>query len=84
MILDIPDEVLSKVVADGDDAWLDELPLVVESLARDWSLTMGATLRGGHAAFVVEARLSDGTWSETSTNEPPEWSIALLTISVNA
>ena len=61
MILDIPDEVLSKVVADGDDAWLDELPLVVESLARDWSLTMGATLRGGHAAFVVEARLSDGT-----------------------
>jgi len=42
-------------------ARLDELPSVVESLARDWSLTIGATLRGGHAALVVEATLGDGT-----------------------
>jgi streptomycin 6-kinase len=59
--LDVPDEVRSKVVADGNAAWLDELPSVVESLAQDWSLTIGATLRGGHAALVVEAALADGT-----------------------
>jgi streptomycin 6-kinase len=59
--LDVPDEVRNKVVADGNAAWLDELPSIVESLALDWSLTMGATLRGGHAAFVVEATRADGT-----------------------
>src|SRR3954451_16745485 len=61
VMLDIPDEVWNKVIADGNAAWLDELPSVVESLAQQWSLTIGATLRGGHAAFVVEATLADGT-----------------------
>src|SRR5689334_3369034 len=59
--LDVPDEVRNKVVADGNAAWLDELPSIVESLTRDWSLTIGVTMRGGHAAFVVEAALADGT-----------------------
>ena len=60
-MLDIPDEVRNKVIAEGNAAWLDELSSVVESLAQDWSLSIGATLRGGHAAFVVEATLADGT-----------------------
>jgi len=60
-MLDIPDEVRNKVIADGNAAWLDELPSVVESLAQEWSLTIGATLRGGHAALVVEAMLAEGT-----------------------
>jgi streptomycin 6-kinase len=60
-MLDVPDEVRNKVIADGNTAWLDELPSVVESLSRDWSLTIGGTLRGGHAALVVEATLADGT-----------------------
>jgi streptomycin 6-kinase len=59
--LDIPDEVRNKVIAEGNAAWLDELPSVVESLQQDWSLSIGATLRGGHAAFVVGATLADGT-----------------------
>jgi streptomycin 6-kinase len=59
--LDVPDEVRRKVVADGDAAWLDDLPSVVESLVQGWSLTIGATFHGGHAAFVVEATLTDGT-----------------------
>jgi Aminoglycoside/hydroxyurea antibiotic resistance kinase len=59
--LDVPDEIRRKVVADGNAAWLDELPSVVESLVQDWSLTIGGTFRGGHAAFVVEATLADGT-----------------------
>jgi streptomycin 6-kinase len=60
-MLDIPDEVRNKVIADGNAAWLDELPSVVASLAQEWSLTIGATLRGGHAALVAEATLADGT-----------------------
>ena len=60
-MIDIPDEVRNKVIADGNAAWLDELPSVVESLAQEWSLTIGASLRGGHAALVVEATLDDGT-----------------------
>jgi streptomycin 6-kinase len=59
--LDVPDEVRNKVVADGNAAWLNELTSVVETLAQDWSLTIGATLRGGHAALVVEASLANGT-----------------------
>ncbi|HET9650369.1 MAG TPA: aminoglycoside phosphotransferase family protein, partial [Microlunatus sp.] len=58
-MLDLPDEVRNKVIADGNAAWLDELPSVVESLAQEWSLTIGDTLRGGHAALVVEAMLAD-------------------------
>lgn len=61
MTIDVPDEVRNKVVADGNAAWLDELPSVVESLAQQWSLTVGPTLRGGHAALVIEATLDDGT-----------------------
>lgn len=61
MTIDVPDEVRNKVVADGNAAWLDELPSVVESLAQHWSLTVGPTLRGGHAALVLEATLADGT-----------------------
>ena len=61
MTLDIPDEVRNKAVAGGNASWLDELPSLVESLARDWSLTIGATLRGGHAALVVEAAPAGAT-----------------------
>lgn len=60
-MLDVPDDVRRRVIADGNAVWLDELPSVVESLARDWSLTIGTSLRGGFNAFVVEATLADGT-----------------------
>lgn len=59
--LDIPDIVRTYALGEGYAAWLDDLPVLVESLARDWSLTIGPTLRGGHAAFVAEATVSDGT-----------------------
>lgn len=60
MTLDVPDEVRNRALADGHAAWLDGLPSVLDSLARDWSLTLGATMRGGNAALVVEATLADG------------------------
>jgi streptomycin 6-kinase len=61
MTLDVPDEVRNKALADGHAAWLDGLPSVLGSLAQEWSLTIGATMRGGTAALVVEATLADGT-----------------------
>jgi streptomycin 6-kinase len=68
--LDVPDEVRNKVLADGNEAWLDGLPSVLESLARDWSLTLGETLRGGHAALLVATTLADGTASVLKVGVP--------------
>ena len=61
MTLDVSDEVRRRVVADGNARWLDELPSVVQSLAQDWSLTIGASFHGGVNALVVEAAVADGT-----------------------
>jgi streptomycin 6-kinase len=59
--LDIPDQVRKTVIADGNEAWLDNLPGVVDSLAQEWSLIIGPSLAGGHAAVVVDVTLADGT-----------------------
>jgi streptomycin 6-kinase len=59
--IDIPDQVRKTVIADGNESWLNELPGVVASLAREWSLLIGPSLAGGHAALVVEVTLADGT-----------------------
>ena len=61
MSLEIPDQVRKTVIADGNESWLDELPAVVDSLAQEWSLIIGSSLAGGHAALVVEVTLADGT-----------------------
>ena len=61
MRLDIPDQVRKTVIADGNESWLDELPGVVDSLAQEWSLMIGSSFAGGHAALVVEVTLADGT-----------------------
>jgi streptomycin 6-kinase len=59
--LDIPDQVRKTVIADGNESWLDELPGVIDSLAKEWSLMIGSSFAGGHAALVVEVTLLDGT-----------------------
>ena len=61
MSLDIPDQVRKTVIADGNESWLDELPDAVDSLAQEWSLMIGSSFAGGHAALVVEVTLVDGT-----------------------
>src|SRR5688500_12138740 len=74
--LDVPDEVRNKVIADGHAAWLDALPSIVASLLEDWSVTIGATLRGGHAALVVEAALADGTAAVLKVGVPAtQWGL---------
>jgi streptomycin 6-kinase len=67
---DVPEEVRNKLIADGNEAWLDELPSLVESLAQDWALTIGATRRGGHKALVVDATLADGTAAVVKVGVP--------------
>jgi streptomycin 6-kinase len=59
--LDVPDTVRNYALNEGFASWLDELPTLVQELAREWSLTVGATLHGGHAALVVEATTATGT-----------------------
>ncbi|TCC16152.1 aminoglycoside phosphotransferase family protein [Kribbella speibonae] len=61
MSLDIPEQVRRTVIADGNESWLDELPGMVDSLAKEWSLKIGRSLEGGHVALVVEVTLDDGT-----------------------
>ncbi|MFE7505235.1 aminoglycoside phosphotransferase family protein [Promicromonospora sp. NPDC057488] len=61
MILDVPEQVRNTVMAGGNESWLDELPGMVDSLAEEWSLTIGSSLAGGHVALVVEATQVDGT-----------------------
>ncbi|WP_433162603.1 aminoglycoside phosphotransferase family protein [Kribbella sp. CA-247076] len=61
MSLDIPDQVRQKVVADGNQSWLDELPGMVDSLAQEWSLRIGSSFAGGHAALAVAVTTVDGT-----------------------
>lgn len=61
MTPDVPDEVRSMALADGHASWLDDLPSLLDSLAHDWSLTIGATMRGGSGALVVETTLADGS-----------------------
>jgi streptomycin 6-kinase len=68
--LDIPDQVRKTVIAGGNESWLDELPGVVGSLAREWSLMIGSSFAGGHAALVVEVTLADGTPADLKIGVP--------------
>ena len=45
----------------GATEWLEELPALVASLEREWSITVGRAYDGGTEAFVAEATLADGT-----------------------
>jgi streptomycin 6-kinase len=68
--LDVPDDVRKTAVADGNEAWLDGLESALGSLARDWSLTLGESLRGGHDALVVATTNADGTASVLKVGIP--------------
>jgi streptomycin 6-kinase len=59
--LEIPDAVRNYALGEGHAGWLDDLPTLVQSLADEWSLTIGPAYHGGHAAFVAEATTAVGT-----------------------
>lgn len=58
---DVPEVVRNKARACGAAAWLDGLPSLIEGIARDWSITVGAAYTDPTEAFVAEASLEDGT-----------------------
>ena len=45
----------------GCEAWLDEVPGIVERLEAEWSISLGRVLGGGSEALVIEAIRRDGT-----------------------
>ena len=53
--------VRRKALALGAEDWLDELPALVDDLARTWSLTLGRSYEDATEAHVLEATQADGT-----------------------
>ncbi len=51
----------NKALATGATQWLDDLPELVSSLAKEWSITVGRPYDDSTEAFVAEAALNDGT-----------------------
>ncbi|MFC7623870.1 aminoglycoside phosphotransferase family protein [Microlunatus sp. GCM10028923] len=72
MSLDVPEQVRQKIIADGNESWLDQLPRLVDILARDWSLQIGRSLAGGHVALVLEVIMADGTPAVLKIGVPGE------------
>ncbi len=57
----VPPVVTNKAIACGATQWLDELPALVASLEREWSIAVGRPYDDATEAFVAEAALGDGT-----------------------
>lgn len=57
----VPAVVRNKALAIGATQWLDNLPELVASLEREWSIAVGRPYGGSTEAFVAEATLDDGT-----------------------
>jgi streptomycin 6-kinase len=54
------------------ERWLRDVPAVIASLARDWSITVGPTLAGGTAGYVAHARTADGLAAVLKVSVPAE------------
>ena len=72
--LEVPELVRQRAMAYGDlgRRWLDELPLVVATLAERWELQIGHAFRGGTAAFVTSATEGSGRACALKVAMPPE------------
>src|SRR5690349_3104423 len=57
----VPDVVRNKALAVGADGWLRDLPSLVGSLARQWSITVGEAYTDATEGLVARACLADGT-----------------------
>lgn len=69
----LPESLARSVRAAGPagERWLAVLPDLLTSLETDWSITTGAALPGGHAAYVAEAMLADGHRAVLKVALPP-------------
>ena len=57
----IPDVVRNKALVAGARGWLRDLPDLVASLERDWSISVGDAYDEGTEAYVAKAVCRDGT-----------------------
>ena len=53
--------VREKALAVGAQAWIDELPGLVEAIEADWGIAVGRTYADSTEAVVAEATCADGT-----------------------
>src|SRR5687768_5982596 len=60
-VISVPQVVRNKALAVGASAWIEELPVLVQSIEAEWSITVESPMPGGTEAFVAEATLEDGT-----------------------
>jgi streptomycin 6-kinase len=60
-VIPVPEVVRRKALAVGADAWLGELPQLVESLEQAWGIAVGAPYDDSTEAFVAQATCEDGT-----------------------
>ena len=60
-MIELPEVVRNRAMAAGAERWIEELPDLVASLARDWEIEVGAGFDEGTEALVTEAVLADGT-----------------------
>lgn len=61
-----------RALGTAGQAWLAALPGLLASLASDWSITVGARLDGGRAAYVAEVTTYDGTPAALKVSIPAE------------
>jgi streptomycin 6-kinase len=60
-VIELPEVVRNRAVAEGHESWVDGLDELVQSLERDWSIELGAPYTEGTEAFVADATMADGT-----------------------
>jgi len=60
-MVELPEVVRNRAMAEGHRAWIDDLPEIVRGLERDWAIEVGAQFDEGTEALVAEARTADGT-----------------------
>ena len=60
VVIQVPEVVRQKAAAVGAGEWLDELPLLVATLEREWGITVSTAYSDATEAFVAEAICQDG------------------------
>jgi streptomycin 6-kinase len=60
-VLRVPPVVVNKARLAGAEAWLADLPALIESLSRRWAITVGDVYDDATEALVAAATMADGT-----------------------
>jgi streptomycin 6-kinase len=60
-LIQVPEVVRQKAYAVGAGGWLDDLPLLIESVEHDWGIAVGEAYTDSTEAFVAKATCADGT-----------------------